>query len=168
MFTAYLESVYACNADLYDLTNAYLDELVRGDEDKFENNCKLEAKIMHALVKLYILGDFLGDIHFKNSIIRGIITSANHKDTFCVEPAAIKMIFENTPSNSSIQRLIADAMACKLEKVKPEEVNETIDTVPTQAVPTILKAMAARRYGKGKRDDFKEENYVEDEVEEGA
>ena len=91
----------------------HIDDLCHDDEHDLPQDIT-RRKTACALVKLYALGDFLGDVRFKNEAIKGFAQGFNDR---VVYPwyEAVKMTFENTPQDCSLQRLLADIMASMLK-----------------------------------------------------
>jgi hypothetical protein len=125
----------------------HADELVSDDEDNFNRRWKKDQKAMHALVKLYILGDFLGDAEFKDRVIRSIVEGINN-DTLDTKDAVPRLVFEGTTSDCGLQKLFADIIASVFIK---EEDQRAVDRMERKyssaAVVATMKALKARRYG---------------------
>ena len=147
LFEVYLESIYTPNTKLLAYVRLHADELVNDDEDNFNRRWKTDQKAMHALIKLYILGDFLGDAKFKDSVIRSIVEGINN-DTLETKDAAPRLVFENTRSDSGLQKLFADIIASVLLKETDEGAVDRLERkYSSAAVVATMKAMKAKRYG---------------------
>lgn len=105
-FRIYLERLYASEVDLFGLAVNYVGDLVHAEEQLSKSvlNGRLDA---YVLCKLWVLGDFLSDSHFKNDVISCLHTSFdNHK--VCIGKPALHFILANTSSNSTLQKLCRD------------------------------------------------------------
>ena len=125
----------------------HADELVSDDEDSFNRRWKKVQKAMHALIKLYILGDFLGDAKFKDCVIRSIVEGINN-DTLDTKDAAPRLVFEGTRSDCGLQKLFAGIIASVFIKEKDERAVDRLERkYSSAAVVATMKAIKARRYG---------------------
>lgn len=147
LFGAYLVSIYNSNIGLLDFISRNADDLVGDDEDDFNGRFKPAQKALHALIKLYIMGDFLGDVKFKDHIIKGIVEGIN-SDTLSIKDAAARLVFEGTSPDCGLQKLFADIIASVLVKEKdPEAVDRLERKYSSAAVVATMKALKAKRYG---------------------
>lgn len=158
VFKAYLESVYFPNADLLELVKSHAHDLVLNSEDRFKKDIVL-AKAGHGLVKLYLLGDFVGDVLLKNEIIRAIVEGCNGKGLY-FQTKVLNMVFDGTPTDCGLQKVVADIVAKEL--VIGGLVEGFVKSVSPSAVSATLKAVVAKRCGDKWARKFDAGKYIED------
>ena len=161
VFKAYLESVYFPIANLLELVEAHADELVPEHQDHFKDKeSVIKAKNGHALIKLYVLGSFLGDTLFKNETIKAMVEGWNDGSlNFQVSD----MVFDAAQAGCGLQKLMGDVLAKKV--LTPGRVDEMVDALvhstSLTGVSATLKAIVAKRYGDKWAEKFDAENYIE-------
>jgi hypothetical protein len=104
-FKIYLESLYGHGDEVAKFTSSYIDDLVSADEKNHDNG-QLTVNVL-GLAKLWLLGDFLGDIKFQNEVMAGILEESNGGDE-TVGITAFCYIWNNAAAQSPLHKWADD------------------------------------------------------------
>jgi hypothetical protein len=106
-FKIYLESLYGHGDEVAKFTSSYIDDLVAASADeKNHDNGQLTVNVL-GLAKLWLLGDFLGDIKFQNEVMAGILEESNGGDE-TVGITAFCYIWNNAAAQSPLHKWADD------------------------------------------------------------
>ena len=159
VFKCYLEAAYSRNLDLVVLAKENADTIVSDEEDDFDAHPQFRAlaKTGHALVRFYMLGGFLGDVAFKNEVVKAVLTGYRCH-VLCFYTQAMRLSFDATPTDCGLQKLVADTIAHRMDTTK------TVDWlahVSLACVLAVLKATVEERYGDLKPAEWDVQKYLE-------
>jgi hypothetical protein len=110
------------------------------------------------LIDLYLLGDVLDDVKLRNKTLRLLATEIKESSAF-PSPYRCNIVWDNTPSNSSIRKCLADYLATK---ACPASFRKHGAKFPADLVLQALGTFIDRRDGKEKKTlDERMESYLE-------
>ena len=160
-FKIYLESIYAHDVDLFAMTKRHVGELVnQGDkDDRSENKERSKISIGHG--KLWILGDFLGDVWFKNHVMKSMVQAYNDNKIMLLPDESWDLSFNETTVGSGLQNFFADRVADLIKT--PDHVDGLLEEAPPACLPVFFKAVLAQKNsGKGPK-KWDVNKYLEDQ-----
>lgn len=112
--------------------------------DKLELDAS--APVYDVVLELYFLGDQIQDERLQNSVIDFIIKSVSVKGRYPLSSRQVTLVFDNTPKNSSLRKLVIDFWACRatcawyqLEDCQGED-----GQYPSEFLYGVLKVSASR------------------------
>lgn len=152
LFQIYLETIYATHVSLLAIIQNHAHEIVSEETAESllidEDRDTTKQKVGHSFIMLYMLGDYLSDVKLQKMVVQNVVKALNENNiTFLYE--SIKTLFENMPSNCSLQKLVADVMAVQLNTRGPDHVDELAHEISAQITTPLLKAKVADRYNGG-------------------
>jgi hypothetical protein len=144
-FKIYLESLYGHGDEVAEFTFSYIDDLVHVDERPHDDGDDTELTVhVLGLAKLWVLGDFLGDVRFQNEVMVGILEESNSGDED-VGITVFDYVRNNTAAESPLHKWADDY---KLSTMTPEtlefEDGEGFE-YPRSSVMSWLKYYASNR-----------------------
>jgi hypothetical protein len=94
-------------------------------------------------IRLYVLGDYLGDDRFCNHIIDALIGHSVFMNTGMVfSSAAVDLAWEKTTSGSTLRRVLLELIVCDLDSVPFASVFEDKGTWAKEVLIDIFNHMA--------------------------
>ncbi|KAL1792841.1 hypothetical protein ACET3X_009348 [Alternaria dauci] len=123
-----------------------IDLRLEAAEDDDEERAEQIEEIFIALARAYVFGGKIIDARYKNAVLQKLFKAQKILD-WHMGSESVEIIYEGTPPESPLRRLVADVVACKACDDADEGTGrmQFFDDYPREALVDALKAVARVR-----------------------
>lgn len=118
----------------------------KGKEDDRDRVAKEAERVFVLLARAYVFAEKILDMKYKNFVVRTVALAMKDSD-WSMGPESVGVVYNHTPPNSLLRRLIADNFASIAHDDTEEVVGwmTFIDEYPREALADALKATVKLR-----------------------
>jgi hypothetical protein len=118
----------------------YYDTIPNKQYEAVANTYEEREKVFVALAKSYVFGEKIIDVRYKNAVLQAIFTAQRALHWY-MGPESVKIVYEGTPPQSPLRRLIAENVTYMAYDDSKESVGwmQFFDTCPREALVDALK-----------------------------
>ncbi|CAI9627700.1 unnamed protein product [Alternaria burnsii] len=119
----------------------YCDNIPNKQYEAVADTYEEKEKVFVALAKSYVFGEKIIDVRYKNAVLQAIFTAQRALHWY-MGPESVKIVYEGTPPQSPLRRLVAENVAYVAIDDSKEIVGwmQEFDTYPREALVDALKA----------------------------
>ena len=121
-------------------------KLYKAGKDTVKKKAEKAEKVNVLLAEAYVFGEKIVDIKYKNKVMKTIV-AARESAVWNMGPESVNIIYEGTPSESPLRRLIAERLAHEAYDDSELGVGwmQFVDGYPREALMDAIKVMARVR-----------------------